>query len=57
MDRVFSARPQLDQQHPSAPTPSDTERMDLAFLREQNRQLRDLVVQLSRLVVRNVLEK
>ena len=50
-------------QHPTshhrgpARTLSATEPLDLEALREQNRQLRDLVAQLSKLVVGNVLEQ
>jgi hypothetical protein len=35
----------------------DTHRLDLDALREENEQLRELVVQLSEIVVRNVLER
>lgn len=33
-----------------------SENDDLAALRDENRQLRELVIQLSKLVIRNVLE-
>jgi hypothetical protein len=46
----------LEQQYPTI-TPSDTDRAELDILREQNQHLRDLVVYLSRIVVRQVLEK
>jgi hypothetical protein len=47
----------LDRPHVSALAASGPEQTEVEFLREQNQQLRDLVVQLSRLVVRHVLEK
>ncbi len=36
---------------------SDMRRLDMDALREENEQLRELVVQLSEIVVRNVLER
>jgi len=50
-------QPRID--HPRAPVlaTSGTELTEVEFLREQNQQLRDLVVQLSKLVVKHVLEK
>ena len=36
---------------------SDMRRLDMDALREENKQLRELVVQLSEIVVRNVLER
>jgi hypothetical protein len=46
-------------ERPSAPALAQqpTELSEVELLREQNQQLRDLVVQLSRLVVKHVLEK
>ena len=49
--------PQLERPHLTQLTPPDTEQTELEFLREQNQQLRDLVVQLSRLVVKHLVEK
>lgn len=39
------------------PHRSDMRRLDTDALREENKQLRELVVQLSQIVVRNVLER
>jgi hypothetical protein len=50
-------QPRFDQPHQSAFTATDTQPMEVAYLREQNQQLRELVVQLSKLVVKHVLEK
>jgi hypothetical protein len=36
---------------------SDLQHLDLDALREENKQLRELVVQLSEIVVRNVLDR
>jgi hypothetical protein len=39
------------------PSPRPQDHFDLDALREENKQLRELVVQLSEIVVRNVLER
>jgi len=57
MVSVLPPQPRLDRPHVSALAASGPEQTEVEFLREQNQQLRDLVVQLSRLVVRHVLEK
>ena len=56
MSTPLPPQPRPERPHLTAlPTPSiDSE---LALLREQNQQLRDLVVQLSKVVVKQVLDK
>jgi hypothetical protein len=46
-----------DRARDSFPPRSDLNHMDLDALRAENRQLRELVVQLSEIVVRNVLDR
>ena len=41
---------------PDAPIASRSERTELAALRDENKELRELVIQLSKLVIRNVME-
>lgn len=41
---------------PDAPIASRSERTELAVLRDENKELRELVIQLSKLVIRNVIE-
>jgi hypothetical protein len=38
-------------------TTNDTERRDVEALKEENRQLRELVIYLSKLVIRNVTDQ
>jgi hypothetical protein len=59
MGTVVPTQPRLDRPHATtlAQPETGTELTEVEFLREQNQQLRDLVVQLSKLVVRHVLEK
>jgi hypothetical protein len=47
----------MDRPHTPMLATSETDLTEVEFLREQNQQLRDLVVQLSKLVVKHVLEK
>jgi hypothetical protein len=46
-----------DRQRVSAPTRPDVKYPDLDAILEENKQLRELVVQLSEIVVRNVLDR
>jgi hypothetical protein len=46
-----------DRQRVSAPRRFDLDCLDLDAILEENKQLRELVVQLSELVVRNVLDR
>jgi hypothetical protein len=57
MGTVLPTQSRMERPPTSALAQEPTELTELELLREQNQQLRDLVVQLSRLVVKHVLEK
>jgi hypothetical protein len=57
MGTILPTQSRIDRPSTSALAQPATELTEVEFLREQNQQLRDLVVQLSKLVVRHVLEK
>lgn len=56
MSTPLPPQPRPERPHLTALPLSSTD-SELALLREQNQQLRDLVVQLSKVVVKQVLEK
>jgi hypothetical protein len=56
MSTPLTPQPRPERPHLAALPTSSTD-SELALLREQNQQLRDLVVQLSKVVVKQVLEK
>ena len=56
MSTPLPPQPRPDRPHLAA-LPTSSADSELALLREQNQQLRDLVVQLSKVVVKQVLEK
>ena len=53
-----SAHPsRIHERHASPPPRHDDERVDIGALVEENSQLRELVIQLSKLVIKNVVDR
>jgi hypothetical protein len=57
MGSMHSPNARRDRQRDSSSTRPDAKYLDLDALRAENKQLRELVVQLSKIVVRNVLDR
>jgi hypothetical protein len=57
MERMPTPNARRDRARDQSSTPPDVNRLDLDGLRAENKQLRELVVQLSEIVVRRVLDR